>query len=270
MLLAASLAAAPLSVAMPGLAGVGLEAGEADLYTELLATSLRARGLKVVTAGDIAQVLGLERQKQLLGCAESGCTAELAAALGVDAIVVGQVGLLGRGYTVTARALAASDAAALASATERAATAEAMPATLERLAFRLAQGLAAARPGAGVVPGDEPSPWQPRATALKRWSLLPLAAGVVSLGVGIGLRAKAQGSYDAMLVAPSAVVAQQHRDAGQVEQAVGFSLIGLGAAAVVTGVVMYVLGHLAVDALEVGVAPVGPGGALAWLCWRWP
>lgn len=61
--------------------------------SEVLATHLREHGLKVMTGRDIGAVLGLERQKQLLGCMDdsTSCSAELAGALGVGALVVGTV-----------------------------------------------------------------------------------------------------------------------------------------------------------------------------------
>jgi hypothetical protein len=59
----------------------------AALMADSLADALRKKGLSVMTAQDIQTILGLERQKQLLGCSDSAtsCYTELANALGCDA-----------------------------------------------------------------------------------------------------------------------------------------------------------------------------------------
>ena len=51
----------------------------------LLSGASLAADIRVMTSGEVAQVIGLERQKQLLGCSETGasCMAELAGALTV-------------------------------------------------------------------------------------------------------------------------------------------------------------------------------------------
>ena len=68
----------------------------AQAVTALVSAELSKRpGAKLVTAADVAQVLGVERQRQLLGCTESGCIAELGGALGTRYILSGQVGRLG-------------------------------------------------------------------------------------------------------------------------------------------------------------------------------
>jgi len=102
------------SLVLPGLNAVNLAPGEGDLYSELLAQELTRQGFKLQTARDVSAVLGLERQKQLLGCAESSCLAELASAIGADGLVLGDVGKLGQGYVVNVKVLLAKDASAVA------------------------------------------------------------------------------------------------------------------------------------------------------------
>src|SRR4029077_17741704 len=59
-----------------------------DRFTAVVA-SAAGNQVKVVTQRDVTQLLGLERQRALLGCADSGqaCIVELAGALGVDALL---------------------------------------------------------------------------------------------------------------------------------------------------------------------------------------
>jgi hypothetical protein len=53
------------------------KASEIRIVNAFLAKDLRDRGFDVVTAADIAAVLGVERQKQILGCGNDSCLAEL-------------------------------------------------------------------------------------------------------------------------------------------------------------------------------------------------
>ncbi len=72
------------------------------LLVEQLAAALEARGdLKVVTSKDIEAMLGFDRQKQLLGCAEASCAAELGGAMGVEWIVAGSISQLETTFLVS-------------------------------------------------------------------------------------------------------------------------------------------------------------------------
>ncbi len=75
----------------------------------------------MTTKRDIEQILGLERQKALLGCSEGSttCLAELSGALGVDAVFSGSLAKTGSSYTVTIRVVRAKDGAEVASISER-------------------------------------------------------------------------------------------------------------------------------------------------------
>jgi hypothetical protein len=117
-------AAAPaeVKIAMPGLTSVNLDAKTADLYSDYFAQKLAEAGhFRVSTRSEVGALLGFERQKQLLGCSDSSssCLAELAGALGVDGIVVGNLGKLGREYVVTLKIIDASNGSVLASASSR-------------------------------------------------------------------------------------------------------------------------------------------------------
>src|SRR3954468_7651531 len=85
-----------LRIASPGLTGVKVGDKEAAFFSEHLAQQLAAAGAKVSSDREINSVLGLERRRQLLGCSENSneCVTELAGALGVDALVVGDIARL--------------------------------------------------------------------------------------------------------------------------------------------------------------------------------
>lgn len=74
--------------------------GDAELgrlLSEMALTEASASGrFSVIGQSDVAAMLGLERQKQMLGCADSSeCFAEIGGALGADYLLVGTAGRLG-------------------------------------------------------------------------------------------------------------------------------------------------------------------------------
>src|SRR5205814_7293826 len=70
--------AAPLKIAaMPLQGGEGVSPAQAEAISEAVASELvRHPDLKVITQSDIAAMLGLERQKQMIGCKEDAARSE--------------------------------------------------------------------------------------------------------------------------------------------------------------------------------------------------
>jgi len=69
---------------------------EALLSEVALTEAASFRGFDTIGRSDIQSLLGLEKQRQLLGCSEdASCLADLGGALGVDYLLVGSVGRLG-------------------------------------------------------------------------------------------------------------------------------------------------------------------------------
>jgi hypothetical protein len=98
----------------------GVTEERARLLGDALAGELRRRsGVSVVTQGDVAALLGVEKTRQMLGCAESGCMAEIGGALGADRVVHGSLGRVGGSLMVNLSALDARRGAAVASVSER-------------------------------------------------------------------------------------------------------------------------------------------------------
>lgn len=81
--------AAP-KVLMPDWTRVEVSAELSTFYAAHLAQALRAKGFEVVTAAELGTLLGMERQRQLLGCSTdaSSCFTEFGNALGCDGTVV--------------------------------------------------------------------------------------------------------------------------------------------------------------------------------------
>lgn len=144
------LSAAPTqpTVASTDWASSGLDAALASTLESRFLDLLSTGGIKVTSSKDVAAFLGLERQKQLLGCSATSCTAELAGALGVDAILFASVVRAGSGYTVSLRVTSATNAQSIASMSGRAPTVDALQDWLDAAATKLARQL---RANAGIT-----------------------------------------------------------------------------------------------------------------------
>ncbi|MBM4783704.1 MAG: hypothetical protein GQE15_39045 [Archangiaceae bacterium] len=110
------LQAAPVKLVAPPWSVVRVEPDVAGYFAEHFEQELRARGFQVVTSRDVASILGLERQKQLLGCTDDGCAVELGNALGAAGLVNASVAHLGGGFRATFRVISSTDGHALAQA----------------------------------------------------------------------------------------------------------------------------------------------------------
>jgi hypothetical protein len=91
-----------------------------QLLGDALAGELRKRpGISVFTQADVSALLGVEKTRQMLGCADTGCMAEIGGALGADRVVRGSLGKLGESLVVNLSALDPKRAVAAASVSER-------------------------------------------------------------------------------------------------------------------------------------------------------
>ena len=142
-ILAATSATAPLKLASPGLTLVDVPADTGAFYSDHLAQKLSLRGIRVVTPKEIQALLGLERQRQLLGCSElsGSCFTELANALGADGIVIGTIAKLGDRYHLDVKVLGASTGTQLGLYSGEADDEEAVIEELTRAADALAPAL---------------------------------------------------------------------------------------------------------------------------------
>ncbi len=107
-------------VVLPLAALGGVTDERARLLGDALAGELRRRpGVSVMTQADVAALLGVEKTRQMLGCTESGCMAEIGGALGADRVVHGSLGRVGGSLIVNLSALDARRGAVVASVSER-------------------------------------------------------------------------------------------------------------------------------------------------------
>lgn len=98
----------------------GVTKETAQLLGDALAGELRKRaGVSVLTQSDVGALLGVEKTRQMLGCSETGCMAEIGGALGADRVVHGSLGRVGGSLVVNLSALDPRRATAAASVSER-------------------------------------------------------------------------------------------------------------------------------------------------------
>lgn len=184
--------AKPFALAMPGLNSVQLATGEGELRSESLGQALAAHGVKVFSSRDIQTLLGMERQKQLLGCAEdSQCMLEISAALGVDGVLVGDLGHFGEEYVLNLKVLSTTKGTVLALFSARC-TAAQLDRTLENGARALLRGVEAAGPwrfSGSLAPVGENSP-------VRLAAIAPAVLGVGGLVTGLVLQLSAGATFD--------------------------------------------------------------------------
>jgi len=239
-----------VKVAAPDFTFVGLDAQLGAVFQERFVNRLGAPNLHVTTQRDVAQLLGLERQKQLLGCDTAGtqCIAELAGALGVEAVVTGSIARSESGFIVNLRALRSGDAQTLASPNTRVASEAALLDWLDDAADELrGQLLRTLRPEAPAAP-------------LTRWvpGLIGAAlfvGGAVCTGISIA-------DYQWLISSTPPALAEipNVRQRGELLLPTGLSLMGAGVVGLVASLVWNASGPKPV---QVGVVPLREGAALS-------
>jgi hypothetical protein len=174
----------PVRLAAPAFNALNVSDKLAAFLTDHFAQRLASPQLRVTTAGEIALLLGLEKQKALFDCNDTStnCTAELASALGVEGIVRGTVAKLGNRFTIDLKVISAADARGMASWYADASSEEEVAAKLEQAASVLAPQIHQAfRPGSAPEAVAAPAA---EASASPPWPWVPATAGVAGVAAG--------------------------------------------------------------------------------------
>lgn len=271
--LIASLAAtspAEVRVAVPGLAGVGVDERLAGFFSEHLASQLSLQGARVITSKEIGTLLGFERQRQLLVCAEDSnqCIAELANALGVDGILMGDVARLGATYQLNLKILAATDGRPLAKYAAQVESDEQMLTELSKAAREMGPALGRSL-GRVLVPDVAAIEGYEKAQARRGYrsaAWIPAVAGGLLAAGGAVALVLANGNYR-QLDAPTRTYSQNEarilRDDGATYQTLGWVGVGTSVAALGAATALYVLGsQSSAPTMSAGVVLL-PGHAAA-------
>lgn len=239
LVLAAPPAPGQLKLAAPGLTALGFDAARGAFFSEHLAQQVKLAGAQVVTNREIATLLGMERQRQLLGCAETGssCVAEIAAALGADGLLLGDLGTVGARAQINLKVIGAANGQTLAAFSENVGSDEAILEALTRAAPFLANQ-AAVKLSRALHPELRPAP------VARRWALIPLGAGVVLAGTGAGLMVAASSNYRALESGSPRTETEGRavQSAGRTEQAIGVAALCVASAALVAAAGLLLFG----------------------------
>lgn len=253
-------AAEQLTLTAPGLGVVGLSSARAEFFTETLAGHLTRAGVKVTTARDMQQLLGQERQRQLLGCdAATSCMAEVAAAMGSDGVVTGDVAKVGTTFAINLKVISGRDGKTLSTYQARAPDEGGVLDELERGAAVIASETATELsrvllPKKGAAPV---SPVRSLGLVFGAVGLAGAVAGAVMLGVS-------QGEYAAIPEPGGSPIsleaATAHAKTGAALQTGGWVAVIAGAAALGTGVALFVAGGSQPAVTASGWVAPGGGG----------
>ena len=178
----------------------------------------------VTSADDVRTMIGFERQKELLGCSDTSCLAEIGGALGVDELVTTEVGLLGSQYVVNLSRIDIKMERSLSRTSRTVSGVDALVAVLGDAVAELYGTVAA--PPAAVAEG----PAQEE-TRVAPW--LTTGLGVVALGVGGALYGIAQAGSGDPLVRSEADALETRGNAG-----LG---VAIGGAALAAGGVLWLV-----------------------------
>lgn len=236
----------PITMASPKIAGHNLDERAANFYSEQVAARFVIEGFRVTTAREINEMLGLERQRQLLGCSEDSatCMAELANALGVETVLIAEIGKVGASYQLLLKVVESGSAKVLSLHSAKLASEEQLVDEFGRAAEGMAKEVAAKLNRRLVRGAAEVTTSPPPATARDFW-WLPVASGVALAGGGVYGLLVADGNFRA-LERPTAPLtlsaAQQLQRTGQWAETLGIVGVATGAAAVGVGAAMFFLG----------------------------
>jgi TolB-like protein len=217
--------------------------------SEQLATELaRSDAVEVVTSADLAALIGMERQRQLLGCTEesTSCMAELTAALGAPWVVQGSVGRVGGLLRLDVKLLRTADGRAT-FRDGRTLTSDAeLPAALTEVSRGVLNAL-----------GLRPRSAAPLITLVTSGSAALVGAGLV-VGALLQRGALATAEQRSQLTFGQALGLET---SANVMAVTGWSLVGAGVAGAVTGLILTLL-DAAPAAPSAWLLPTNTGAAV--------
>jgi hypothetical protein len=221
------LAAGPMKVVAPTFSAAGVADDKVRYFTSHFASGLRDRGISVITADEIGTLLGVERQRQLLGCADgaSECLAELSNALGADATARGTVAFIGGEYAVNVTVLS-NAGKVLAQYDTRGRDERGVLDALEEAAAKIAETL--------NTSGQKPSRFHARSVVPFVLGTLVAIAGGAMLGQAVSWHDQLNGT-GTFGPGQGQLAAMQ----GPGLYALGWVALGVGLAAMVLGIVLF-------------------------------
>lgn len=246
---------------------------------EHVAEQLKARGLEVVRVEDVTRTLPKKKRAAMMRCnrTQPSCIASLGTAAKTDVVMVTEVVPYLNAYKAGVRVYTAQDGAPLVEhSVPEVKKDQVMEALTQSLDVVVPRTLRVLRPEPvappptvvvqqptvtpgdkqpvtpGVSPGVEPptrvdlglsdAP-KVETPGRRKWAWVPAAGGVVLAGVGTVFLVQSRGEFTDLdkNEFPTLAEADAARDSGKRSQTIGVVGIGVGAAAVVTGALLYFL-----------------------------
>lgn len=241
-----ALSAAPVRITTAGFTANGTDPLVTRAWTERFAAIARRGGrVEVTTAGDVEQLLSIEKQKQLLGCSNmsSECLVELANAFGADGVLVGSVVKSESGYLATLRVLQGKTGKVWWSASDRRSSESALLDWFDEQAQVMVDALA-------PIAAMNPAP------------IIVGAAGGAALAAGAVLIIVSNtASLEAVSMAPNEVELGQRIASGRALNTTGFIVGGVGVAALAAGIIWGVVGAKS-ETPKVAIVPLHDGAVV--------
>jgi TolB-like protein len=233
----------------------GVTPQQMEVLSDMLTTEIRKLGkYSVIGANDIRATFQLEERRRIMGCDDESCVAEVGGALGVQWIVVGNVGLFGQTYLMNLKLLDAAKVKILGAVSRKVTGGQ------DELLDVLPQMVRELFEGGDWRPAvEKPSPPRP----YDLWGHVTLWSGVglVALGGVSAWQASAAGAEYDKYGKP------YDRDASRTWSGVMWTGFGLGAALIATGITLWALEPSA-DSTTATVIPL-PNGAVFSLGGSW-
>lgn len=228
------LAATPATrIAVLDLAARGVDPRTAEALSLLLPTEVRRRvpGAVVTSGSELAQLLGIERQKQLLGCNEdSSCVMELVNALGTGELVRGTVGRVGEIWLLELQHLDLAKQRPLGSTTRTVNREEGLIGALREAVEELLP-----------LGAEGPRTARPLGLPILLWAsgAALIAAGSVGLGVEQAIQARFDAQQPGGSAAATPTVTRAESQTAQVLFPLSIAALGLGVVGLVAGTWRY-------------------------------
>ena len=236
--------------------GAGVDASVTGPLTEALTAEVARRGFfEVISQRDMSTLMGVERQKQLMGCSEesTSCLSELSGALGAQVVLSGTVAKLGDAFQMTLSTLDTHKAQPLARSTRIAAN-----------LGTLQQGLAYASAEATATPLPPPP------SRLLPYSLLGAGSAAVIFGgvwglVAISDESRLKGEIESVGERPGVLgfqdSYQKRADTIGTHKIISLAAMGAGAALIAAGIVL-MPSDPGAPSSSVALVPTASGAAL--------
>ncbi|MCY1030612.1 hypothetical protein OV207_04015 [Corallococcus sp. BB11-1] len=246
---------------------------------EHVAEQLKGRGLEVIRVADVTRTLPKKKRAAMMRCnrTQPSCIASLGLAAKTDVVMVTEVVPYLKAYKAGVRVYTAQDGAPLVEhSVPGVSEDQVLDALTQALDVVVPRTLRVLRPEPvapppqvvvqtptvtpsdkptvtpGVSPGVEPPTRvdltdtprvEPETPGRRKWAWVPAAGGVVAAGVGTVFLVQSRSKFDDLDKNEFSTLAEADaaRDSGKRSQTIGVVGIGVGAAAVVTGALMYFL-----------------------------